>query len=451
MLTYPFHNKILSALSLVIIPIIISIIYLSSFAINFYLYLFLAVIIFLSLFTKHNIKAWFWLSLFLIIYSFPHFTEYYLYGANNMIPTTAKKYNYIMNLSTYNLEAIRLILSFILSLVLGSNLFSLIKTKPKIEDSKKKLLINNSSKISIFKKIILFSLMLFLAIYSISAIDFTAQRQGYSLGGFSILFGACYILNFFLLYYFLNIKDRYKYFILILVFYSVMLGFLGVRQVIFWLFVSLLIAHFFNSYISNIKINWVRIFFYIGIIAVFFAIILAFRNQKLLDATVLSRTGEMILFGFKAETNYTFYNMFSSIDISKREDLFFMKSFGDILYYLIPRPIFPNKYEFISLYQFIKSYDLSPFGSSFYLGELKLTLRYDFFILLFGLIISFVSETFLLHTLKKKDILLLTLYISFLVMVFIYPIRGPIGGGIKIFLQYNLIFYIFLKYRLIIK
>ena len=62
MLTYPFHNKILSALSLVIIPIIISIIYLSSFAINFYLYLFLAVIIFLSLFTKHNIKAWFWLS-----------------------------------------------------------------------------------------------------------------------------------------------------------------------------------------------------------------------------------------------------------------------------------------------------------------------------------------------------------------------------------------------------
>ena len=230
-----------------------------------------------------------------------------------------------------------------------------------------------------------------------------------------------------------------------------MLGFFGVRQVLFWLFISLLISYFFKSYISNKKINWFRIFFYLSIITVFFAVILIFRNQKLLDATVLSRTGEMILFGFKAETNYTFYNMFSSIDISKREDLFFMKSFGDILYYLIPRPIFPNKYEFISLYQFIKSYDLSPFGSSFYLGELKLTLRYDFFILLFGLIISFVSETFLLHTLKKKDILLLTLYISFLVMVFIYPIRGPIGGGIKIFLQYNLIFYIFLKYRLIIK
>ncbi len=449
MLVYPFPNKTLSTLSLLIIPIAISIIYISSFEFNFYLYLFLVVSIFLLLFTKHNIKAWFWLSLFLIIYSFPHFTEYYFFEGNNMI--TAKKYNYIINESTYNLEAIRLLLSFILSLVLGSNLFSLFNVRLKIEESKKKLLINIRPKMSIYKKIILFSLMFFLAIYSISVIDFSVQSQGYSLGGFNILFGVCYILHFFLLYQFLNIKDRYKYFILILVLYSIILGFFGVRQVLFWLFVSLLIAYFFKSYIANKKINWIRIFFYLSLVTVFFAIILAFRNQKLLDATVLSRTGEMIFFGLRAETNYTFYNMFSSIHVSENEDLFFMKSFRDTLYYLIPRPILPNKYEFITLYQFIKSHDLSPFGSSFYLGELKLTLRYDVLILLFGLIISFASEFFLLHTLKKKDILLLTLYISFLVMVFIYPIRGPIGGGVKVFIQYNLIFYIFLKYRFIIK
>ena len=449
MFIYPYSNKILCFISLIFIPLIIVIINLISFELNFYLYLILSLIISLFIFTKHNIKAWFWLSFFLIIYSFPHFIKYYLFGVDDMINN--ENLSYIINSSSYNLDSIRLLSSFILSLLLGNNLFSLLKKQPIIQNNIKEISYYNYPKTSSYKSFFLYSMMIFLFLYSISAIDFTVQSKGYSLGGFNILFGFCYILNFFIIYYYLSNKNNNKYLLLFLILYSIPLGYFGVRQVLFWLVIALLISYFLKTHIENKKINWIKILFSFGIIVIFFAIILVFRNQKEFDLNILSRTGEMVLFGLQAETTYTFYNMFSSIQISETNDLFFMKSFKDIFYYLIPRPIFPNKYEFITLYQFTKSHNLSPFGSSFYLGELKLSLRYDLLILIFGTVISFISEIFLSKTLKKNSILLLVLYVMFVVMVFIYPIRGTIGGGVKIFIQYNFLFYFILKNRFLIK
>ena len=65
--------------------------------------------------------------------------------------------------------------------------------------------------------------------------------------------------------------------------------------------------------------------------------------------------------------------------------------------------------------------------------------------------LGFTTEFFLFYVLKKKDRLLSALYVSFIVIAIIYPVRGSIAGGLKIYITYSLIMYYFIKYKIIFK
>ena len=422
------------------------IIYSVSFKINIYIYFFLASIIFLTIFTKHNIKGWYWLSLMLIIYSFPHFFYYYFFGQSPVINNESLKL--IMNDSNYNLEAIKLLSSFIISLYCGSALFNLIKSLPIYNQS---IIYKEDIKANLFGKFFIYIILGFLLYSSFQSIDFNVQKNSYNLGGFRFLFAVCFILNFLILCYFFYDKSKIKYLILFLLLYSLILGYFGVRQVLFWLYVSLLIAYFFKSYIEKKKINWFLIIIILFITFLVFGFILGYRNEKEFSIYTLSRAWSLSVYGLNAETSFTFYNMMASIKLSYITDFFFMKDFKDIFLYLIPFPIFPNKYEFMTLIQFARDYDLKPYGTYFILGQLKLSLRYDILIHLFAFLVGFMMEIFLFLVLKKKSNLLVILYISFVTMVLIYSVRNTIPAGIKVFISYNLLIYLIIKYKVVLK
>lgn len=431
-------------LLLLAIPIIL-IIYSVSFEINIYIYFFLTSIIVLCIFTKHNIKGWFWLSILLIIYSFPHFFNYHFFDQSPVIKV--KAFKSIMNDSNYNLEAIKLLSSFVICLYCGNALFNLINFKLPIHNQPDTY--KEDIQANLIGKIFIYLILGFLLYASIKSIDFELQKKSYDLHGFRLLFAICFILNFLILCYFFNDKFKVKYFVLIILLYSLTLGYFGVRQVLFWLYISLLISYFFKSYIRQKKINWFLIFFLLFTSIFIFGFILGFRNEKEFSFDIISRLWSLSIYGITAETSFTFYNMMASIKLSYITDFFFMKDFRDIIIYLIPYPIFPNKYEFMTLIQFANDYNLKPYGTYFILGELKLSLRHDIFICLFAFLIGFMMEFFLFLVLKKKSNLFTVLYISFVTMVLIYSVRNTIPAGIKTFISYNLLIYLIIKYKIV--
>jgi hypothetical protein len=200
---------------------------------------------------------------------------------------------------------------------------------------------------------------------------------------------------------------------------------------------------------QNKKINWFSIALSGFIFFAFISLVLGYRTSKEFDLDILYSIGTIGFYAILAETSFTLYNIFASIELSSTTDFFFMKDFLDIFYFLIPSQILPNKYEYISTIQFAKEYNIAPFGTYYYLGELKLSLRYDLLIYLFGILIGFTSEYFLSYVLKNKSQLLFVLYISFIVMLLVYPVRGTIPSGAKIFISFNLLIYLLLKYKVI--
>jgi len=437
----------LTLLSIPILLLILIVINISSFTLNMYLYVFITFFIIVNIFTKQNIKGWFWLSFFLIFYSFPHFITYYLFGENNIIANGTL--HSIMNNRDYNLEAIRLVSSFVVCLFLGSIIYIVfIKHKSVINHNKNKY-VNKFYTMTLGKKFFFFLLITFLLLGSFLTIDFSALQNTYELtSGFTLLFSACYILNFFIVFYYFNENFKKKYLYIFVLLYSVLLGYLGVRQVIFWLILSLLISYFLKTHIQNKKVKWIPIIVYSVLFFIFMASVLGYRTTKEFHLDILTSLGTIGFYAILAETSFTFYNMLASIDLSSSTDFFFMKDFLDTLYLLIPSQIFPNKNELITLIQFSKDYNIAPFGTYYLLGELKLSLRYDLFILVFALIIGFISEYFLEYTLKNPNRLLLVLYSSFLVMLIVYPVRGTIPSGAKIFISFYLLPYFILKYKI---
>ena len=429
---------------LLAIPIVL-IIYSASFKINIYIYFFLTIIITLSIFTKHNIKGWYWLSILLIIYSFPHFFNYHFFDQSSVIEYEA--YKLIMNDSNYNLEAIKLLSSFIICLYCGSTLFNLINFRLPIHNQP--VTYKDDIQANLIGRIFIYVILGFLLYGSFDSIDFELQKTSYDLHGFRLLFAVCLILNFLILCYFFSDKFKIKYFVLIILLYSLTLGFFGVRQVLFWLYISLLIFYFFKSYIEQKKINWFLILFLSFTSILAFGFILGFRNEKEFSFDIIFRLWDLSIYGITAETSFTFYNLMASIKLSYITDFFFMKDFRDIIIYLIPYPIFPNKYEFMTLIQFANDYNLKPYGTYFILGELKLSLRHDILVHLFAFLVGFIMEFFLFSVLKKKSNLLAVLYISFITMVLIYSVRNTIPAGIKTFISYNLLIYLIIKYKIV--
>jgi hypothetical protein len=402
----------------------------------------LLLLIILSLsFTHHNVKGWYLGSLFILLYVLPHFFTIYNYGGNYMIRD--ESYYAISSNLELNVYAIKLTILYVVSLYMGVLFFN------KRRDINKNNVENTVVKISRLKFYSLLLMIVLLLVFAISKLDFQLMKETYTLGsGFSILFGVFYIMNFFIVYIFLTNKVSQKVFIIFLMIYFFILGYLGVRQVMLWLLLALYIAYAFKlRYISNLKINYIKIFLYFSIFLIISAIVLGYRDSKTINLD-LQTLINLIGFAYLWETSFTVHNFFASLELSKSTDFFFMSNFLDIITLLIPSFLLENKADYLVLNQFSKLYDITPFGTYFILGELKLSLRYDILIMLYGIIISFLSESFQNKVIVKRDILLIALYSFFIIFIFIYPVRGGIPSGIKIFLMFNLLMYFVLKYRI---
>ena len=436
-------------LLLIISPIILIIINTSSFDTIVYVYFLITFLLILSIITKHNLKAWYWLSLFLVLYALPHFILFYLFGKNSTVIDI--NYNKILNDFDNNLKAIRLLSSFVIFLFIGSSFYNLVIGSNLIRINSN-FYLNNANNIKMNNRFILNLILFSLIIFSFLSVDFTSLKNEYKLIGFNIVFSLCYFINFIILIVFFNQKINNKLLFFGIFLYLIILSILGVRQIIFWLFLSLLIAHFFKCYLLKKEINWKLIFIYSFSLLLIFGIVLGYRANKQIDSEIFNRIIELSYSGIVAETTYTFYNLLAVYDLTSENvgdnrDLFFMKNFIDAIFYLIPSFIFPNKYEYIELLKIAKEFNLKPFGTYFYLGEIKLGLRYNILIYFYAIILGFFTEYFLNYVIKKKDKLLYVLYIAFLVMVIIYPVRGTIPGGIKIFITFNLLVYFIIKYK----
>jgi hypothetical protein len=416
----------------------------NSYKVLFSFYIILSLILVFGFFSKHNIKGWYLGSLFIMLYTIPHFFYIYLYGENLVI--RSEELQAIASSLPLNIYAIKLTILYILSSYAGYSFFRKIDYRRRVSNEK---FILKTSKL---KKILLTIFILSITLIAIFKMDFQAIKDSYKVGaGFSILFGVFYITNFLIVYVFLIKKFKKWFFTMLLIVYVVILGYLGVRQVIFWLLLGLFFSYIFEvRHIKYKSVNYKKLLFYFILFIIVSGVILSYRSSKVLDID-LDHLIHLIGFAYLWEASFTTYNFLASIELSKTADFFFMNDFFDVITLLIPSFIFPNKGDYLVLGQFSKMHNITPFGTYFILGELKLSMRYDALIAFYAVSSSYISELFQSKAIKSKDLLLITLYSFFLVFIFIYPVRGTIPSGIKIFFMFNFLIYFLIKYKFIIR
>lgn len=382
------------------------------------------------------------LSLTTYIYSLPHFFNYFFLGENILFSSLSGQFDLIANDNTLNQQAIRLVNIFILGIII-----------PSFFQKKHKIIFENDTLIN--KKILnsLLFLFLFFLIVALQQVDFQSVKDSYSVPiGASLVFGIYYWINFvlsILFVYYLRFNKKMINYIIFALLLQLILFYLGVRQMTFWFIITI-----FLEFLLLCKINGTKPKISPKIIAVIvpiiyvLGIITRYRVNKEVSVDLLFSWDnfEAAYMGYLAETSLTFYNLMASIyESSKGNDMFFFPQLKDTLVMFIPAFLFPQKAEYLTFSTFSDSYNVNPFGTYFIVGELLLSLRYEFFIFIFGVLYNLLGQYFYIKFLKRTNILKLSIYVSTIVLLFIRPVRGLLAPSIKIYITTVILIYVFIK------
>ena len=421
------------------------------------------------LFTKQKYKGWFLMSLFIILYSFPFYFDMLISRSNTVHLTQA--FGNIMYNPLYNAIGLEVILVYLAGLYASYFLYNNFKKNRnhdadigRLEDDFKFLMSRSANKMT-FLLLAVFILLLL----SFKNIDFSMVKEQYAVGdmGFSILMGIGYILNFLFIIMYIKMRvnkkeKKYLAVILILLSYISILSYLGIRQVIFWFIVSiLLITFYYKEVLYGEKVNKKVLLssLFIVLCAIFFGLIGAFRKTKTLDFIFELSFSDFINIVWMAvrwETDLTLYNLFGVIDLMRTHsiDLFPLRQLADFFYLLIPSFIFSDKSNYLIMQKLpeisegLTGVTITRGGTYFIIGELLLGLKYKLLIFLFGFLIGIAGEVFY-NTMRKRNFMFMIFYFFAITYLYAYSIRGLMVGGLKMALFYGVVIYVFMNYRFI--
>ncbi len=394
------------------------------------------------LYSKNYYKGWYILSLTTYIYSLPHFLNYFLLGENILFTGLSGQFDFIANNNTLNEQAIRLVNIFILGLII-----------PSFFQKEHNIILEKDTLIN--KKILNSLLILFLLflILALQKLDFKSVEDSYGIPiGSSLVFGIYYWINFvlsILFIYYLRFSKNMIYFIVFALILQLILFYLGVRQMTFWFIITIFLEFLLLSKINGSKINISPKIIAIVVPVIYvLGIITRYRVNKEISSDLLFSWDNFsaAYLGYLAETSLTFYNLLASIyESSKGNDMFFFPLLKDTLIMFIPAFLFPQKADYLTFSTFSESYNVNPFGTYFIVGELLLSLRYEFLVFIFGLLYNLLGQYFYVKFLQRTNILKLSVYVSTIVILFIRPVRGLLAPSIKIYITTVILIYILIK------
>jgi hypothetical protein len=398
-------------------------------------------------FTENILKGWLLFSLFYLFYLYPHFYQIFFYQDNLII------YNEIQSLKSGNIDYnINLIIKSLL-LLFGINIGSFLWRK-------NRTILNLYGEVALIKlkrPIVVFLLIiaLFLVFLNLINHSWSSITSGYT-GGFSILFSAIYILNYLIVAWYIEllIKSQRKYlFGLTLGVLFLFLAFLGSRQMIFWVLLPIFLMYIFNYMAKFKKIPLLEIASFATIFMLLAGIIMHYRVYK--SFNVVSFEFEDLInsaiLAYLYETSYTIYNSFTSLELSLSGiDFFPLGNFLDLPIFLIPSFLFGgDKNDYLTVVQFKELYGIAPYNNYFILGELILSLRYSVLFLFFGVLYGWISEWMYNLFLAKIHLQkYMALYFVSVVYLYIFPIRGMLAVGLKLFLIFGVLLFLLFSMRI---
>ncbi len=295
-------------------------------------------------------------------------------------------------------------------------------------------------------------LLLLLLIIDSFSLDWGRLRNEYSLESMSTIFYWLYVLFALLSISLIYNRSYYKRIsislISIILIIIVFLNYLGVRQVLIWGVVNMgisysLFLHLVNKSPLDFKNNLYKVFLF-GFLSIGFLLLInvsfLFRHQKAEMFSVLMNLNMSQLFngvlnGFIAETTFTTYNLLSVVENNSiGNSMFPLKNIFDIFFLFIPSFIFPEKYNYIYFFTFARTYDVTPFGSWYIIGEFASSLYYPILVYFGAFLYASIQLSFIKKLAKKcKSIIQFCSYYG-ITYVFgsLYVVRGVTEGGVKV-------------------
>ena len=399
------------------------------------------------LFTENVIKGWFLFSLFYLLYLYPHFLSIFLSGDNPMIynENHAIKSNNI----EYNIDLIVKSLLLLFGVLVGYFFGNLKRYSLKTKVLWGAGVIKARRKPFVF----LFLMVLFFAAFNLLNHSWTAISSGYT-GGFSVLFGSLFMLNYLLVIWYVDIlfkKKSKNLFVVMMVFLFLFIGMLGSRQMMLWLLLPLILVYLYRSLILERKVPILKMSIVALSFLVLAGVVMHFRVSKSFSSVSLDFNALIVAsyLAYLYETSYTIYNAFSSHELSLSGiDFFPLRNLADIPIFLIPSFFLDNKSQYLTVIQFRSLYDISPYNNYFILGELILSLRYNLFFLLFGVVYGWISEVlykkFIVKSYSQKYI---AFYFVSVVYLYVFPVRGMLVTGVKLFIMFGVFMLILFSVR----
>lgn len=291
---------------------------------------------------------------------------------------------------------------------------------------------------------ILMCISLFVISYGLFTTDWGALKSGYYLGdGFTLVFGGFYIFNFCVLCLLINndircTSSRWLY--AILLFLYLFLFLLGIKQLVLWsilgvVFTKAILMEFKCSFI---KINKIVLLFIAFSFLVIGGLVTNFRVERQfnIDGSIFNLGWMSYLW----EVSFTDLGAFNSIEVVDKfgQDLFPFGSLPDAIVLLVPSFLYSGREALMQYNLFADLHNIEVVGTNHLIGEIYLTtanqLLYFFWFLCFSIFSIFICNFVIFNKIKR----FIPLISSYVVFMLIYPIRGGMYSGFKIFISYAL-------------
>jgi len=292
----------------------------------------------------------------------------------------------------------------------------------------------------------------FLVILSLFTIqDKILNNDVYSISGISIIsfFTYCWATS---VTYMLSANSpsikKIVFYLVISILIFVPLFYIGVRQIFFWSLLIFFINIFLHNGRENVRLDLFSLknFILLLVVAILFSYVLLTRSNVDID---VQKIFVYIFYMLQAEIINTFLSMGTILQNDNLGISYYEYLLNHITIW-IPTFIVPEKTNYMPYFLYMNSNGLKPYGTFFIFSDPLLLSRslliFFFLFLLYGLFIHKLSR---LSFRLPIGVFRKTLVSPSIVFLCIYPLRGSLIGGIKIFLSI-LLFYIFIYFLLFI-
>lgn len=389
------------------------------------------------------------LLLFSSLYYLGTYTTFFWIGVTD-IASFAERVQ--KNLTSYdiNIQALVFVVVFQLGIIVSCSIQRLALALIPRTDSKINAIVSDAD-----VKLVRYGVPLALAIYASTLLGLDWQRisREYTLDNISNSFFSTYLIFTFLAFELIIVrkqKKRIPYRAIFITFTLVLIfNYLGVRQVLVWgSGIAVIAFATFIHVIKNSNLNLIRnmkktMIFGLVAFAFFTAVSVSFlfRHKKNEIWNVLGQVGvedltSLVKRGFVAESSLTSYNLLAVVEENNRgNSLFPLQNLLDPAIMMVPRAIWPQKYDYIATVKFDRRHNVKPFGTWYIAGLFASSLLYPCFVFLGSLLYASFLRAASMHILRRSSSLAMAATLLALNYIFLglYIVRGSWEGGVKLF------------------